>query len=199
MQYVNGPLTEEPHYRRAEPAHHVHPGLGSVVLVVVVLQAAVGIIAKRVKPPEFNYVTLQPGRHRVRLFHIGAGIIIAALLCASCLCTLPGDWARLTVLSCRLPMLYGVRLLEFERPELLYGAAQHQNGFLDCSCSRNCPVFRGLAAHGGDRTEQASSPGRQCTALWTCRAVLAGSECGGVRCRKGRPLDDTAKSLDSIP
>lgn len=63
----------------------MHHQLGLAVFIIVLVQAILGLAAKVVRKPSFNYVTLQAKRHPLRLVHIVFGIATIALLCGSAL------------------------------------------------------------------------------------------------------------------
>lgn len=50
------------------------------VIIIVGIQAIVGLFAKVSKTPPFSYVVLQAKRNKRRLFHVFLGIISMAML-----------------------------------------------------------------------------------------------------------------------
>lgn len=65
-----------------EAGQDFHTSLGTAVFVIVLVQTALGVLAKFTSRPQaFNYVTIQPGRSVVRYLHIFFGIVTLALLC----------------------------------------------------------------------------------------------------------------------
>lgn len=70
------------HGRSDREADSAHPALGAVVLVIVLVQLVGGGLAKWVRCPDYNYVTLQKKRHWIRYLHILLGITGLALLWA---------------------------------------------------------------------------------------------------------------------
>ena len=66
-----------------ETGQDFHTALGTAVFVIVLVQTALGVLAKFTRRPQsFNYVTIQRGRSVVRYIHIVFGIVTLALLCA---------------------------------------------------------------------------------------------------------------------
>ena len=81
LQSLEGLVLTASLLRVNRPSTSVHPSLGTAVFVIVLVQAASGILAKFLKRPDFPAITLQRKRHPLRYLHILLGIATLALLC----------------------------------------------------------------------------------------------------------------------
>lgn len=73
------PMNHNQFFGKGADTHHK---LGLATFLIVMVQSILGIGARAVKHPAYNYVTLQTKRHPLRLFHIAFGIGTAGVLYA---------------------------------------------------------------------------------------------------------------------